>query len=320
LVSNQDYEFIRHSKGLSLHAYFVTIDQRLQHWHGDIEVLYIMQGSVNLTLGADNILLEQGDIIVVNHYEIHSLRQTDEGNLMFVVQFTPSFCKSYFSDLQYIRFNDRHLRRQQDIARWTVVHQILINMIKAFADSRPNFQFLLMESLNRLVFTLLTVLPYAMTAQKEIDSYENNLERLNRILLYIHNNAAYKITLEDLAQREGLSTFHLSHFIRRFLGISYQEYLAQVRLSLAVNMLTTTDKSISSVAVESGFSDIKYLNRHFRETFGCDPAEYRQRNSKNDQPAISILTGQSHELVLEKDVLNRLIEELTNEVSDTVSE
>ena len=186
-------------------------------------------------------------------------------------------------------------------------------MIRAFGDSQPNFQFLLMESLNKLVFTLLSVLPYKMSAQKEIDSYESNLERLNRILLHIHSNAAYKITLEDLARREGLSVFHLSHFIRNFLGISYQEYLAQVRLSLAVNMLSTTRKSISSIAVESGFSDIKYLNRHFQESYGCSPAEYRQLNRKSDQPAISVFADQSRELALDKDVLNRLIAELTND-------
>ena len=131
-------------------------------------------------------------------------------------------------------------------------------------------------------------------------------------MLYIHNNAAYKITLEDLASREGLSTFYLSHFIRQFLGISYQEYLAQVRLSLAVNMLTTTAKSVSSIAAESGFSDIKYLNRHLRAAYGCDPAEYRQRNKKRDQPAISLFAGQSRELTLDPDVLNKLFEELSN--------
>lgn len=310
LVSNQDYEFIKHLKGLSLHAYFVTIDQRLQHWHGDVEILYIVQGSVHLTLGTENYLLTQGDIIVVNHFEIHSLRQTDEGNLLFVVQFTPTFCKSYFSDLQYIRFSDRYLRPDRQDNRWTAIQPILISMIQAFADGQPNFQFLLMEALNKLVFTLLSVLPHKMSEQKEIDSYENNLERLNRILLHIHNNAAYKITLEDVARREGLSTFHLSHFIRKFLGISYQEYLAQVRLSLAVNMLTTTSKSISSIAVESGFSDIKYLNRHFQATYGCSPADYRLKNRKSDQPAMSVFAGQSRELVLDKDVLNRLIEEI----------
>jgi AraC-like DNA-binding protein len=309
--SNQDYEFIKHLKGLSLRAYFVTIDQRLQHWHGDVEVLYIVQGSVLLTLGTENIRLDAGDIFVVNHFEIHSLKQTDEGNLLFVIQFTPAFCKSYFSDLQYVRFSDCHLQRDRLPAQWTAVRQILLTMIRAFADNKPNFQFLLVASLNELVFTMLNFLPYMVFAQKEIDSYENNLERLNRLLLFIHNNAAYKITLEELAKREGLSTFHLSHYFRKFLGISYQEYLAQVRLSLAVGMLSTTGKSISSIAVESGFSDIKYLNRHFRAAYACDPAEYRQRNKKSDQPAISVFAGQSRELALDQDVLNKLVEELT---------
>ncbi len=76
---NHDYEFIKHITGLGLHAYFVTIDQRIQHWHGEIEVLYVLQGSIWLSLDTENILLSQGDIFVVNHFEIHSLRQTGEG-------------------------------------------------------------------------------------------------------------------------------------------------------------------------------------------------------------------------------------------------
>ncbi|MGI6326361.1 MAG: AraC family transcriptional regulator [Saccharofermentanales bacterium] len=308
---NHDYEFIKHIKGLGLHAYFVTIDQRIQHWHGEIEVLYVLQGSIWLSLDTENILLSQGDIFVVNHFEIHSLRQTGEGNLLFVIQFTPTFCKRYFSDLQYIRFSDRHLRHNQQDSRWSAVRQVLLDVIRTFADSKPNFQFLLMALLNTLVFTLLSELPYKITAQKEIDSYESNLDRLNRILLYIHNNAAYKITLEDLARREGLSTFYLSHFIRKHLGISYQKYLAQVRLSLAANMLSTTNKSVGSIAIESGFSDIKYLNRHFLETYGCRPAEYRLKNKKTDPPAISVFIGSSRELSLTNEVLKKLIEELT---------
>lgn len=311
--SNQDYEFIRHLKGLGMKAYFVTIDQRLQHWHSDIEMLYVVQGSVQLVKAGETIQLNTGDIFVVNHFEIHSLRQTDEGNLLFVVQFTPTFCKSYFSDLQYIRFNERHLRRGDKSADWLAVRTILLSMIEAFADNEPNFQFLLMASLNNLVFTMLKMLPHQVFGQKEIDSYESNLERLNRILLYIYNNAAYKITLEDLARREGLSTFHLSHYIRQFLGISYQEYLAQVRLQQAVNMLTTTEKSVSSIAAESGFSDIKYLNRHFRAAYGCDPAEYRRRDSKVDQPVMAMLNGQSRELALDQALMKQLVEELKAE-------
>ncbi len=311
MSNDQKYEYIKHLKGLSLHTYFVSIDQRLQHWHGDVEILFVVRGSVQLSVGQDLFSMNKGDIIVINHFEIHSLRQATENNLLFVVQFDPAFCKRYFSEMQYIRFDDRLLNKDRDAESWTAVRAILIETIEIFAAEQLFYQFQLVSQLNRLVFTLLRNLPFKMYARKEIDSYENNLERLNRILIHIQNNAQYKITLDEIAKDEGLSTFYLSHFIRQHLGVSYQEYLSQVRLNKAAGMLATTQKSVSSIAMESGFSDIRYLRKHFESHLGCSPEAYRKRNEMTEQPMLPIFAGQSREQLVDKARLKELIQELS---------
>src|SRR5665647_23811 len=85
---NQEYELIRHIESTSIKLFFVSIIHRLYHWHNDIEILLIVEGSVILETATQRYLLQKNDVFIVNTNEIHSLTRTDE----------PNTCLLYTSD------------------------------------------------------------------------------------------------------------------------------------------------------------------------------------------------------------------------------
>lgn len=307
-----EYEFIKHFKGLNLYMFFVTIYQRLYHWHNDFEILLLVRGSTRLSTGNEQFLLKKGDIFIVNHYEIHSLVQTSEENVIFAVQFDPAFCKNYFPDLQYIRFRNRHITKSDDYGRWKSFKNNLLHMFHLYEGNSPNFQLELMADLNILVSQLLKQLSHESVGKKEFNSHEYNLERLNRIIVHIQNNYSDKISLEDLAAQESLSTYYLSHFIRQQLGISFQEYLARVRLSKALELLASTDKSINSISLETGFSDSKYFKKHFIANYGCTPDEFRRRRNMENFVYNFDPFSLQHKYINDKSMMNQLIAEMNS--------
>ena len=84
------------------------------------------------------------------------------------------------------------------------------------------------------------------------------------------------VRLRELAEMEGLTETHLSHFFRDQLNVTFQEYLTRLRVEAAMYLLKTTDLSVTNISYECGFSDPKYLNQGFRKIAGISPNEWRR--------------------------------------------
>ena len=93
-----------------------------------------------------------------------------------------------------------------------------------------------------------------------------------------------KFSLEMLARQVGLSKYRLSHRFREVLGITFRDYLLNVRLERAKALLAADDVSISEVAQMVGFGDLPRLDKVFKRYTGFSPSIYRSmtrsRNNK----------------------------------------
>lgn len=103
------------------------------------------------------------------------------------------------------------------------------------------------------------------------------VERINKIKEYINSNYRKSITLNDFADKELLSIPYLSKFIKKHLGITFTEYLNSVRLNYAVEELINTDRPITRIALENGFSTTFLFNKCFKEAYKITPNEYRKQ-------------------------------------------
>lgn len=93
---------------------------------------------------------------------------------------------------------------------------------------------------------------------------------------YIENNYREKILLEDVACIVGLNPIYFSTLFKKETGTNFSQYLVNIRLEKAKELLTSTNQTIGAIAEEVGYKDIKYFSQLFSKNVGIKPAVYRK--------------------------------------------
>lgn len=104
-------------------------------------------------------------------------------------------------------------------------------------------------------------------------------ERLNRVLRFIHRRLEQKlpVTLEEAAARACLTAPAFSHYFRSATRKRFVEYVVELKLSRAAQLLANTDRPVMEIALDSGFANLSNFNRHFLRYRKSTPREYRER-------------------------------------------
>lgn len=82
--------------------------------------------------------------------------------------------------------------------------------------------------------------------------------------------------IEQLAAEVGLSKTHLNRKIQGIAGMTPLQFIRNIRLKRAAQLLRDSQYNISEIAYMTGFNTIKYFNKHFKEEFNMTPTQYRE--------------------------------------------
>lgn len=102
---------------------------------------------------------------------------------------------------------------------------------------------------------------------------------MSHILDYIQKHYFEELTLTCLAEKFHYSYPYLSAAFGRYTGQNFTEYLNQVRLKQACEMLKTSKVSVSVIADMTGYSSHGYFSKIFKKYIGCTPKQYRDGNN-----------------------------------------
>ncbi len=105
--------------------------------------------------------------------------------------------------------------------------------------------------------------------------------RLAEVASHIHTHYSEPLTNERLAAIAHLSVSQFKRIFRRIFSMSPSEYVIQRRVNAACELLETTDRTVSDIAVATGFYDQSHLNRTFKRVRGCTPSRYRGNRSSS---------------------------------------
>ncbi len=100
--------------------------------------------------------------------------------------------------------------------------------------------------------------------------------RLNQVRIYVTCNAERQITLDDIARHLGMSRSSFCSFFKKASGQTFVNYLNDVRLERAGEMLQSTSLTVSEISAKVGFNDTPYFHRAFRRKFGVSPQLFRK--------------------------------------------
>jgi AraC-like DNA-binding protein len=132
--------------------------------------------------------------------------------------------------------------------------------------------------------------------------------QLARVLDRLHERFAESIRIEELCSVASLSARSLHRLFMRHLGENVSDYLSRVRIGRACMLLVETDRPISVIAAETGFSNLSNFNRRFRDarqmtpkafrrfvvTYGQMPNPRPELDMNNRSPSLDMLTKRTN--------------------------
>ncbi len=272
-------EKIFYKENLPVNIITAHIKEYPIHFHDDLEVAYVLDGSLTLKNGYYNFHLKAGDVFIINDREIHSFVCDESQNTLMLLQLNMSFFSKYYDNFKNCFFVTD---LEDEDESMEILRELLCRIMMLAIEKGRHFEDQIVEYVHNLIDLLMSDFQYfAMENGKFINEVKNKgnkilAGRMNRITDYMYENYFRRLTLNEIADREHLSIYYLSHVIKTASGLSFQELLSFIRVEESEKLLLGTTKKIGSISEECGFSAVRYYIKYFMKWFGIHPEEYRR--------------------------------------------
>lgn len=276
MPQKDEYEVLSYPRLNHVRISVAQIGYRNPHIHRALELCLVLEGQCDVWARDHVFHAQEGSILLFNSGEPHEISATSAAGVSIAyVQIANQFCRDYIRPLRNLELlgNDADgllsPERREDFTR-----QIIRTMRHYFDGSTEQLR--LLGDVCALLQLLLSFVPHRYLDEAAYQAHGKKLARIQRITDYMDTHCSERISLDEIAGHEGITTTYLSHFIRDNLNMTFQQYLNTLRFEKALKLIETTDMCLSDVSLSSGFSDPKYMKRLFSERFGCTPGVYRQ--------------------------------------------
>lgn len=106
--------------------------------------------------------------------------------------------------------------------------------------------------------------------------FSQNIEKINKVYEYVFQNIQEGIRLEDASSVLNMAPSSFCRFFKKKTGLTFMEYVKNVRVGIAAKLLAETDKQITQICFESGYNNLANFNHYFKASMGKTPSDYRK--------------------------------------------
>ncbi len=251
------------------------------HNHTFLEFVYVVSGNGKHIRNGKTEYICAGDFFIIDYSTYHryvSETNVDVINLMFTPKFidkTLISCQSFIELLNnyLIKYSSSSL--SSDPTEYTFkdtngeIKRIFFELEKEYTEQKHGFY----EIMRSYIIMLIVI------TLRQIDTL--SATECNPIIQKIKNlvdeNYSNTITLSSLCKDLHYSLSHISRKFKNETGISFNNYLTQVRIGEARRLIANTDKKISEIARLSGYNDIKRFQTTFKKITGKSPRDFKRQ-------------------------------------------
>jgi AraC-like DNA-binding protein len=246
------------------------------HWHPDqYELNILLCGNQEFCRDQQNVLLEEDDVILVGPGVGHASFAQQANTRALVLHISASAFRAYLKKgFCYAFPSCLSSAATRGDERYRLIRFYAAQIYEAACQGGPYAQLTAKAGTEMLLSTLCRLFdPQTIPAVPEQEEQQQALVR--HLIAYIEQHYTEKLTLEDLAGAVQYNRTYLSTLFKNAVGVNFHEYLMRVRFQQALSELATTQKNLTEIAIDNGFSDLKSFNSRFREILHRTPAEYR---------------------------------------------
>lgn len=243
------------------------------HNHRDFEILLVKKGKVYFTIDENTFLAENGDVILVNPYEIHSAYTKND--------FLPfsEYCITF--DLSMLLASSTHPATQlcnkltdgnlkfNHLIKSEEIKKLVLKSEQIFENKKDGWEFFI----SSILFEIFGYL-YENQCYTIFKSPDKSHIFVKNVLEFIENNFKENITSSDIAEKLCYDKSYFCRLFRKNFGQNFGEYLNFYRIKYATELLKT-GFSVSSAATMSGFNNLSYFTKIFKKHNGLLPSKFK---------------------------------------------
>ncbi len=245
-----------------------TLNKNL-HWHHDYEMIYFNKGHGIHNINFVEYPFEKGDFALLSPTDFHKISPDADSRCDYIrIKIDYHFYKQYLSDILNLNLCPVNIRL--DKKKQAELEALLGLLISQYDRETWDGKDLMCINLIKQTFII-------MSENIKDNMIKNTPNRLKEMLIYIQMNFNKELTLKEVADALFYSKNHISYIFSNHLGITFKEYIMELRLKYAYSKMRYTNLSIKDICLNSGFNSLEYFSKVFKEKYGISPNNYRKK-------------------------------------------
>ena len=274
------------NKDFLMHAFFYSQEETRYivptHWHENLEFVCVQEGAILARCNDQVLTVSAGEAVVINSNDYHSFECVSAPLKICCVVADMNVLNSRFFDVCEEKYIQPLLHNQivfnNLLCGQSQYSEYITQMTDEYIEKQIGYELAMKATLyNLLVVLLRNDLMKIMTFDESVARSKNHI-RINKVLKYIEMNYTERICIDETAAMAGVSKYYFCKLFKKMTNKTLSDYVNNLRISEAVNLLTDTDMSVTDVATTVGYSDINYFSRLFKNVNGISPSMMRKNH------------------------------------------
>ena len=267
----------------SFHINHMKVDYfpSLRHFHSEVEILLVIQGTGIRYVGDSVEPFAPGDLVMIGPNVSHqwcSDKSPGSGiSEAIYILFNTEIMGDGFWNLPESKIILKIIQQSERGIRLTGKTRDEAASLMRRIDTSYGFSriTLLMNILELIAFN--DEYQYLATPVAQNTIYDRDTERLNKVYKYVLDNCQQDITLESAASIANLSKPAFCRYFKKRSNKTFVRFMNEVRVGHACRLLVNENHSIAEICYTCGYNNISYFIRQFRAITGFTPLGYRKK-------------------------------------------
>lgn len=249
------------------------------HWHPEIEMVYVCDGSIEIAVDRYKRIVKEGELVFINSCDSHSYNSHEMNSKIIVIIFNPDLIGISEVHFERKRFNPFYIQNDQlkrlDKKAKDNIYGMFQSIAHEFKEKQPFYiPFIRAKTIELYTMALRY---FSIDAANENGPLKRISEfvKVKKAMEFLENNYMEDISLDIVAEKVNMSPCYLSRVFKTFFGTNYKSYLNTLRCDKAEYMIRSSTKKIIDIAMENGFNSIRTFNRVFKSVKGYLPSSLR---------------------------------------------
>ncbi|MBB6671286.1 AraC family transcriptional regulator [Cohnella nanjingensis] len=255
------------------------------HWHDHLEFIHLLEGTAQVHIDNRTFTVDAPAILFINSCKIHSM-QALHGKSCTI--------RGFIFDMSLLAGSLEHSESQHVYARFIQTAPILEPILPShpiwnelvvpfelayqeYAKQAIGCELMIKSSLYRMIIPILRGYQRETCLNKDLDKSLAHYKRLKPALDFIESCYDQKIYTDTLGSLVNMSLFHFTRFFKKVTGVTPTVFINRYRVEMAKRLLIQQDLTITQIAERTGFCNVNYFDKVFKEMNGFTPLELRKK-------------------------------------------